>query len=130
MAKLTDEQAKLFTDANLGVVATIREDGTPHLSTVWVDYDGADVLFNTAVGRAKPRNIERDPRVTVFVQNPENKYQYIAVTGRAEMTDEGANDHIDKLAKKYVGRDSYGVPEGETRLLVRVHPERVNAAGF
>ena len=130
MATLTDEQAKLFRDPNLGVVATIRDDGTPHLSTVWVDYDGEHVLFNTAEGRAKPRNIERDPRVTVFVQNPDNPYNWISVTGTAEMTTDGAVEHIDKLAKKYVGRDEYGVPEGETRLLVRVRPERVDPTGF
>jgi PPOX class probable F420-dependent enzyme len=128
MAKLTDKQAKLFLDKNLGVVATIRKDGTPQLTPTWIDYDGESILFNTAEGRAKPRNIRRDPRVTIFVQNPENPWQWISVTGPAETTTEGAVEHIDKLAKKYVGRDTYGVKPGEQRLIVRVRPERVNAS--
>ena len=130
MVALTDEQAKLFLDNNLGVAATIRADGTPQLTTVWVDYDGEHVVFNTAEGRAKPRNLRRDPRTTVFVQNPDNPFQWIAVTGRAEVTTEGAVEHINKLSKKYRGRDRYDLGPGEQRLIVRVTPERVNASGF
>jgi PPOX class probable F420-dependent enzyme len=130
MAKLTDEQAKLFLDKNLGVVATIRKDGTPQLTPVWIDYDGENVLFNTAEGRWKPRNIQRDPRVTVFVQNPGDPWQWISITGPVETTRDGAVEHIDKLAKKYTGRDSYGVKPGEQRVIVSVRPERVNALGF
>lgn len=130
MATLTDEQAQLFLDTNFAAVATIRSDGTPQVTPVWVDWDGERIVFNTAEGRAKPRNLRRDARVTVFVLNRDNPYQWISVTGHAELTHEGAAEHIDKLAKKYTGRDSYGLDPKEQRILVRVRPERVNASGF
>jgi PPOX class probable F420-dependent enzyme len=127
MSELSDEQAKLFLDKNFGHVGTIRADGTPHVTPVWVDYDGEHVLFNTAVGRAKYENLKRDPRVTIEVINQENPYQYVMVTGRAELQEgEEAERHIDKLAKKYMGVDEYPhrTPE-ESRVLVRVTPELV-----
>src|SRR5713226_6727848 len=108
MATLTDEQAKLFTEGkNFAAVATIRADGTPHVSPVWIDYDGSNVVFNTAIGRAKEKHMRRDPRVSIQVQDAVNPYNYVEVTGRAEFTEEGADEHIDKLAKKYMGVDSY-----------------------
>lgn len=128
-ATLTDDQAKLFLEPNIGLVATIRPDGTPQVTPVWVDWDGEHVLFNTAAGRWKPRNIERDPRVTVTVVNRDDPYSWVSVTGPAELIEEGAVEHIDKLARKYTGRESFGLPDGEKRLLVRVTPERVNPLG-
>ncbi|MDX6511700.1 MAG: hypothetical protein QOE36_1204 [Gaiellaceae bacterium] len=126
MAKLSEKAAHLLQDKNLANLATIREDGTPHVSPVWVDYDGEDVLVNTAKGRAKERHLRRDPRATVEVVDQGNPYSYVSVTGPVEMTEEGADDHIDKLAKKYLGVDSYPnrTPE-ETRVIVRLHPDRV-----
>lgn len=125
VATLTDEEARLFLEPNIGLVATIRPDGTPHVTPVWVNWDGEHVLFNTAEGRVKPRNIRRDSRVTVTVVNREDPYDWVSVTGRAELVEEGAVEHIDKLASKYTGRESFGVKEGEKRLIVRVTPERV-----
>lgn len=125
MAKLSDTQARLFLEPNIGVAATIRDDGTPHLSAVWVDYDGKNVLFNTETTRAKPKHLRRDPRVTVYVLDRNDQYSWVAVTGPAEIVEEGAAEHIDKLAKKYLGRDEYGLPANEKRLIVRVTPERV-----
>jgi PPOX class probable F420-dependent enzyme len=130
MATLTEQQAQLFLDPNYGVATTLRQDGSPQMSVVWLDWDGENVVFNTAEGRAKPRNIRRNPLVGVFVMNPEDPYQWIAVSGRAEMTHDGATEHIDKLAKKYRGRDTYGLRPGEQRIIVRVKPERVTAYGF
>jgi PPOX class probable F420-dependent enzyme len=130
MAPLTEQQAQLFLDPNYGVVTTLRRDGSPQMSVVWLDWDGERVVFNTAEGRAKPRNIRRNPMVGVFVMNPADPYQWIAVSGRAEMTHEGAVGHIDKLAKKYRGRDTYGLRPGEQRVIVRVEPEHVTAYGF
>jgi PPOX class probable F420-dependent enzyme len=130
MAKLTGEQAKLFKEPNVGVIATIREDGTPQVTPVWVDWDGENVLVNTAEGRAKPRNIRRDPRVTVWVGDRSDPYNWVSVTGRAEIeTSEEADvvAHIDQLAKKYMGRDEYGVAPDEHRLIIRVTPERVRS---
>jgi PPOX class probable F420-dependent enzyme len=129
MATLTEQQARLFLDRNYGVVSTLRKDGSPQMTVVWLDWDGENVVFNTAEGRAKPRNLRRNPAVGVFVMKPEDPYQWIAVTGTAELTHEGAAEHIDKLAKKYRGRDSYGLEPGEQRIIVRVRPERVTAYG-
>ena len=128
---LTDEQRRFLEQPYYGTVTTVREDGSPHTTVVWVDVDDEGVLFNTATGRAKPRHIERDPRVSLTVIDPQNGYKWISVDGRAEMTTEGANASIDKLAKKYLGKDSYPwhKPE-EQRLIVRIRPDHVQAHGF
>ena len=128
MTTLSETQARLFTDKNFGHVGTIRADGTPQVTPVWVDYDGEHVVFNTAVGRAKYNNLRRDPRVTIEVLNQENPYEYVMVTGRAELEEgDSAERHIDKLAKKYMGVDEYpNRSPDERRVLVRVTPERVS----
>jgi PPOX class probable F420-dependent enzyme len=129
MVLLTDEQARLLKEPNFATVATVNPDGSPQLSIVWIDWDGERVLFNTAAGRAKPRNLERDPRVTVLVLDREDGYRWVAVRGVAELTTEGADEHIDKLARKYT-REGWQAEPGERRLLVRVRPEHVSAYGF
>ncbi len=128
MVKLTENQAQLFLDKNFGSLATIREDGTPHVTPVWVDYDGEHVLFNTATGRAKWRHMRRDPRVTIEVTSMENPYEYVTVTGIAEIDEsEAANRHIDKLSEKYTGNPKFqGYNPGERRVIVRITPERVS----
>jgi PPOX class probable F420-dependent enzyme len=128
VAKLSERQAQLFLDKNLGVVATIREDGTPHVTPVWVDYDGEHVVFNTASPRAKWKHLKRDPRVTIEVHSRENPYEYVTVTGTAELdeNEEAANRHIDKLAQKYRGVATYqSHKSGERRVIVRIIPKRV-----
>jgi PPOX class probable F420-dependent enzyme len=128
VARLTEKQAQLFLDKNLGAVATIREDGTPQVTPVWVDYDGEDVLFNTAAPRTKWRNLKRDPRVTVEVHSLENPYDYVTVTGTAEIDEdeERANAHIDKMSLKYRGVPEYqNHNPHERRVIVRIKPERV-----
>ena len=129
MAGLTDEQARLLEEPNFATVATLNLDGSPQLSIVWIDWDGEYVLFNTAAGRAKPRNLERDPRLSVLVVDREDGYRWVAVHGAAEITTAGADEHIDKLARKYTGEGWQPKP-GERRLLVRVRPERVGAYGL
>jgi PPOX class probable F420-dependent enzyme len=129
VAKLTEAQSRMFTDPYYGVVATVRPDGSPHQSVVWVDYDGENVVFNTAEGRAKPRHIRANPNVSATVVDPENPYRWIAVSGPVEMSEEGAAEHINKLSHKYRGRD-YDLPPGQQRLIVRVKPERVTAYGL
>jgi PPOX class probable F420-dependent enzyme len=128
VAGLTEKQAKLFLDKNLGAVATIREDGTPHVTPVWVDYDGEHVLFNTAAPRAKWKHLKRDPRVTVEVHSLKDPYRYVTVTGTAELEEdeEEANRHIDKMSLKYRGIPTFqSHKSGERRVIVRVKPERV-----
>src|SRR5437773_538651 len=99
MATLTDKQAQLLLDKNVGSLATLNADGSPMVTPVWVDWDGEYVLVNTLRSRAKPRQIERDPRVEIAVFNLENPLQHVRIAGRAELVDEGAEEHIDKLAK-------------------------------
>jgi PPOX class probable F420-dependent enzyme len=131
MATLTAKQAKLFTDRNWGVIATIREDGSPQATPVWIDYDGEKVLVNSARGRTKVTNIERDPRATVTVLPAEDQQSgYVMVSGPATITEEGARDHIDKLAKKYLGQDKYPyLGPGEERVIIEIEPERVDGYG-
>lgn len=131
MPILTDKQADLFRGKNWGVVTTLRRDGSPHSTPVWVDSDGENVLFNTAVGRAKERHLRRDPRVSITVLPAENQQAgYVTVTGHAELVEEGAFEHIDKLAKKYIDQDTYPyLQPGEQRIIVRITPEKVDAMG-
>ena len=122
MAKLSDKQAKLFTDRNWGVIGTIREDGSTHVTPVWIDYDGEAVIVNSAYGRTKVVNLQRDPRATVTVLPAENQQSgYVMVSGRSELVDEGAREHIDKMAKKYLGEDEY--PVSGSRRAARDHQD-------
>jgi len=112
----------LLEGKNFATVATLNADGSPQATIVWIDTDGENVIFNTADGRLKPKNIRRDARVSVCVFNMENPYQQAMITGHVtEMTKEGADDHINQMAKKYMGVDEYpfGQP-GEERLIVKI----------
>jgi PPOX class probable F420-dependent enzyme len=132
MAKL-EEKPRKFLDENpyVGVATTLREDGSPHSTIVWVDVEGDKVSFNTALGRAKPRHLEHDPRASVLMVDPKNSYKWVAVSGQAELTEEGADAQIDKLAKKYLGKDEYPWRNpAETRVKVLIEPEKVDASGF
>jgi PPOX class probable F420-dependent enzyme len=128
MATLNEKQAKLFTDRNWGVIATVREDGSPHVTPVWIDYDGENVLVNSARGRTKVKNIERDPRATVTVLPAEDQQAgYVMVSGPAAIVDEGALEHIDMLAKKYLGKDKYPyLGPGEQRVIIQIRPELID----
>jgi PPOX class probable F420-dependent enzyme len=112
-------------------LATVGRDGTPQVTPVWVDVDGIHVRFNTARGRVKERNLQRNPTVAMALQDPDNPYRYVQIRGRVvEMTEQGADAHIDALAKKYIGQDRYPWRRpGEVRLLVKVLPERVQGMG-
>jgi PPOX class probable F420-dependent enzyme len=128
MAELTARQAKLLEAPNFAHVATIRRDGSPHVTAIWVDWDGEHILLNSAQGRAKVEHIRRDPRVAVSVSDNSDEYRNLRVRGTAEIVDEGeeAWRHIDKLQQKYHGSPTY--PRGgPQRVLIRVKPERVTA---
>jgi PPOX class probable F420-dependent enzyme len=122
---------ELLTGKNFAHVATLRADGSPQVSPTWVDVQDGRPVLNTAEGRAWPRNLERDPRITLEVQNMENPYEYVEIRGSvAERTHEGADEHIDQLAKKYLGVDQYPMRQpGEQRLIIRVEPEQVRVMG-
>ncbi len=127
MADIEGRSRELLQEPNFSMVGTIRRDGTPHVVPTWVDVEDDTVLLNTAEGRVWPANLRRDPRVVVTVPNKDNPYEYVEISGHlAEATTDGADEHIDKLAKKYLGEDSYPFrQEGEVRLIVRIEPEHV-----
>jgi PPOX class probable F420-dependent enzyme len=126
--ELTDAQKALLDDKLYGVVTDINSDGSPHSTVIWVDHDGRHLVFNTGLGRLKTRNVEREPRVSVIVFDPANPFERtIVVRGRAELVEEGADEHIDRLAKKYLGLDRYPWRRpGEQRVTVRVIAEKVS----
>lgn len=131
MATLTEKQQEFLDNRFYAVVTALRPDGSPHSTVVWVDRDDGTVTFNTAYPRAKPRYLENDPRLSVFVLDPEDPFRWLSVSGRAELTTEGADDHIDRLSKKYTGRDRYASHRpGEQRVTVRVHADRIEARGI
>ena len=112
-------------------LATLNPDGSPQVTPVWFDYDGTNLLINTARGRMKDRNLRRDPRVAVSITDPENPYRYVGIQGRvSEMTETGADAHIDKLAKKYLNKDKYPFrAPGEVRVLLKIVPEKIHTNG-
>jgi PPOX class probable F420-dependent enzyme len=130
MARLTDDQGQFLKTKNLATVATTRADGSAQLTPVWIDWDGENVVFNTAEGRVKPRNIRRNPVVSVGVLDRDDPYRWISVTGPAEISEEGAEEHINELSHRYNDGRDYNYVPGEKRLIVRVRPERVTASGF
>jgi PPOX class probable F420-dependent enzyme len=132
MAKLAGKKRK-FLEENpfVGTVTTLREDGSPHSTIVWVDVDDGKVSFNTARGRAQSVHLEHDPRASVLVVDPNDSHKWVSVSGQAKLTEEGADAQIDKLAKKYIGKDTYPWrTPAETRVKVLIDADKVDAAGF
>ncbi|HEX2089969.1 MAG TPA: PPOX class F420-dependent oxidoreductase [Actinomycetota bacterium] len=125
MGLLEAHDLEVLTSKTLAHVATIMPDGSPHVAPVWVDAEDGLVLINSPEGRVRLRNLRRDPRVALSVVAEGDLYDNIAVRGRAvEITHDGADAHIDKLAKKYVGRERFGRYEPQ-RVLVKIAPERI-----
>jgi PPOX class probable F420-dependent enzyme len=122
--------AKLFEGKNFAFLATLMKDGNPHVTPTWVDIDKSNntILINTAKGRIKHKNISRDPRVGVSVVDSSNPYHMASIRGKVieQINGKEADDHIDKMAKKYMGKDKYpGRAPGEERLLLRIKPQHV-----
>lgn len=130
-ATIEGRSEELLRAKNFCNVSTLNPNGSVHAAPVWVDVQDGRPVLNTAEGRAWPRNLQRDPRVTLTVQNMENPYEYVSIRGRAvEHTHEGADEHIDSLAKKYLDQDTYPFRQpGEQRVIVRIEPERVHVWG-
>jgi PPOX class probable F420-dependent enzyme len=130
MAELTEAQRAFMRDNPFpAVVTTIRPDGTPHLTPVWIDEDGGDVLFNTFVGRAKERYLRQNPNVSAIVRDPDDQFHWVAVGGRATLRTEGADEHINKLSLKYMGEEWEPQPE-QTRIIARISVDKVDSSGF
>lgn len=128
---IPDAYADLFRKTALAHLATLMPSGEPQVTPVWVEYDGRHVLINTAEGRQKDKNLQRDRRVALSITDPDNPYRYLEVRGRvAERTKSGADEHIDKLAKKYLGKDKYPFRQpGEVRVIYKIEPQRVTKMG-
>jgi PPOX class probable F420-dependent enzyme len=129
--RLTLRQRQFLENPFVGVVTDLRPDGSPHSTVVWVDVDDEGVSFNTAWPRAKPRYLDADPRVSLTVLDPDDPFRWISITGTATLVDEGANDHIDRLARKYTGADTFGgYKPDETRVSVRISPTWIESRGL
>ncbi len=126
-AALSEGVKKLFREPNFAHLATLMPDGSPQVTPVWVDIEGDRILVNTAEGRAKPRNVRRDPRVAISIVRQDGSSAFIR--GRVvEITHEGADEMIDKLAKKYLGQDTYPNRQpGEQRVILVIEPEHVGS---
>lgn len=132
MAVTIPEQYRdLFTKRAFAYLGTVMSDGSPQVTPVWCDFDGVHVRINTAKGRVKDRNMRRNRRVAITVSDPENPYRYLAVRGEVEeITEQGADAHIDLLTKKYLGKQKYPYRQpGEVRVLCKIRPEKVSTMG-
>jgi PPOX class probable F420-dependent enzyme len=130
-AKIPEAYLDLFQKKAFGSLATLMPDGAPQVTPVWVDFDGEYVIFNSARGRQKDLNVRRDTRVAIAILDPDNPYRYLEVRGRVvDVTQEGADESIDKLAKKYLGVDKYPYAQpGEVRVLYKIRPEHAYGHG-
>lgn len=131
MAQLSPSQAAFIRDNPFVAVATtLRRDGSPHSTVVWIDEEGGDLLVNTVIGRAKERHLRDDPRISLLVIDPGDAYRWVAASGRATLDTDGAHDHIEKLSHKYLGKDYPWHSDDQTRIIARVDVEGVDAYGF
>jgi PPOX class probable F420-dependent enzyme len=129
--KIPEPFKDLFAKIAYANLATVMPDGSPQVTPVWFDYDGDCLRINSAKGRVKDKNMRRDKRVALSIQDPDNAYRYLAVLGNVEeITEEGADAHIDSLAKKYLGKDKYPFRgPGEVRVIYKIRPEKVSTMG-
>lgn len=131
MPELTDTQKEFLDKPYVGVVTTLRDDGSPHATVVWVDREDGTVSFNTEYGRRKPAELEADPRVSLLVVDPSDPYKWVGIDGRATLTTDGADEQIDRLAKKYLGKDEYPWRNPDkARVKVVIEPEHVETYGL
>jgi len=125
--EIDDNVIQLLTGKNFAFVSTLMKDGSPQITPIWIDFDGKIILINTAEGRTKQKNVSRDPRVAISIIDQNNPYNMVTIRGKViEQTSNGADEHIDKMAKRYLGVDKYPFRSpDEKRLLLKVQPEKV-----
>ena len=128
---IPNQYLDLFQKRAFANLATLMPDGTPQVTTVWVDWDGTHVLINSARGRQKDKNMQRSAAVSMSILDPDNPYRYLEVRGKvADITEDGADDHIDKMAKKYMGKDKYPYRrQGEVRVVYKILPTKTTQMG-
>jgi len=129
MKPLPDSVKQLIEAKTYANFATLMPDGSPHVTQTWVDHDRDIVLINTFEGSQKHKNVQRDPRVALDVCDPANSYNMAVIRGRVrEVTFDGAEEHIDRMAKKYLGQDKYPMRgPGMRRVLIKIEPTHVMA---
>jgi len=126
MASLTDPAVRALVEApNHAVLSTVNQDGSIHGAVVWFSLESGELAVNSAEGRRWPRNLERDPRVTLVVLDPANPYAYAEIRGTAAGTRDDAEAHLDRLARRYLGEDTYRRRPGEVRRKYVITPLRV-----
>ena len=127
-ARLTGKAIKLIEGKNFAHLACLMPDGSPHVTPVWIDREGDTILVNTAQGRVKQRNVTRDPRVAISIADQDNPYEKVLIRGVVrEQTTNGADHHIDKLAKKYIHKDKYPWhAPGEKRIILKIEPQHIS----
>ena len=125
--EIDDSVTSLLTGKNFAFVATLMKDGSPQITPTWIDFDGKTILINTAEGRIKQKNLSRDQRVAISIVDHNNPYNMVTIRGKVkEQISEGADEHIDKLAKRYLGFDKYPYrTPTEKRIIIKVTPENV-----
>jgi len=129
---IPESHLDIFESKAFAHLSTVMPDGTPQVTPVWVDHEDAEyVLINTARGRRKERNVRRNPRVGVSVLDPEDPYRYVSVRGEAELSEDGAVEHIDELARRYMDADEHPHHDDEegARVIVRIPTERIVTSG-
>lgn len=124
---ISQEIEKLLVGRNFASLATLMNDGSPHVAPTWVDYDGNMILINTAAGRIKEKNVKHDKRVALSIPDNNNPYDMVTIRGTVEeITEENADQHIDKLAKRYLGLDKYPFrSQDEKRIILKIRPQKV-----
>jgi PPOX class probable F420-dependent enzyme len=128
---IPEKYRDLFTKQSFAHLGTLMPDGSPQVTPVWCDYDGSHIRINTARGRVKDKNMRRNKKVALSIVDPDNPYRHLSVRGQVEeITEQGADAHIDALAKKYLGKDKYPFRQpGEVRVIYKIRPEKVSAMG-
>ena len=128
---IPEQYQDLLNKKAFAQLATIMPDGTPQVSPVWFEFDGKNIVINSAKGRVKDRNMRRDPRVGLDIQDPDNPYRHVSIRGRVvQITEDGADAHIDKLTKKYINQDRYPYRgQGEVRVIYKIEPEAAHTMG-
>ncbi len=130
MVSIPQSHRDIFEGKNFAHIATLMPDGSPQNTPVWIDLDGDTLVINTVVGRQKARNLDRDGRVALSVFDGANPYRYVQVRGRVAGKTTDADAHIDAMAKKYMGLDSYPYRnDADKRVIYRIEPEHVQTMG-